>query len=94
MEFIQHVPAIPPSPGLQVPVFFFALGGGQTICQKDSKLKADRPHPHNYLHTPTDYRYTDKNLRLVMVPAMREDTDGRTDGQTLPSTLSPSLRGL
>ncbi len=24
-------------------------------------LKADRPHPHNYLHTPADYRHTDKH---------------------------------
>ncbi len=23
------------------------------------KLKADRPHPRNYPHTPTDYRHTD-----------------------------------
>ncbi len=29
-------------------------------------LKADRPHPRNYLHTPTDYRHTDKYLGLVM----------------------------
>ncbi len=25
------------------------------------KLKADRPHPHNYPHPPTDYRHTDKH---------------------------------
>ncbi len=25
-------------------------------------LKADRPHPHNYPHTPTDYRHTDKHF--------------------------------
>ncbi len=31
------------------------------------KLKADRPHPRNYPPTPTDYRHTDKHLRLVMV---------------------------
>ncbi len=30
-------------------------------------LKADRPHPRNYLHTATDHRHTDKHLRLVMV---------------------------
>ncbi len=29
-------------------------------------LKADRPHPRNYPLTPTDYRHTDKHLRLVM----------------------------
>ncbi len=38
------------------------------------KLKADRPHPHNYPPTPTDYRHTDKHLRL------RGRTYGRTDG--------------
>ena len=30
------------------------------------QLKADRLHPGNYLHTPTDYGQTDKYLRLVM----------------------------
>ncbi len=30
-------------------------------------LKADRPHPRNYPHTPTDYRHTDNNLGLVML---------------------------
>ncbi len=30
------------------------------------KLKADRPHPRYYPHTPPDYRHTDKHLRLVM----------------------------
>ncbi len=29
-------------------------------------LEADRLHPCNYLHTPTDYRHTEKHLRLVM----------------------------
>ena len=29
------------------------------------KLKADLPHPHDYPHMLTDYRYTDKHLRLV-----------------------------
>ena len=32
------------------------------------QLKADRPHPRNYPHTPTGYRHTDKHLRLVMTP--------------------------
>ncbi len=49
--------------------------------QHQSKLKADRPHPRNYPHTPTDDRRTDGQ------------TNRRTDGRTLPSTLSPSLRG-
>ena len=71
------------------------------------ELKADRPHPHNYPHTPTDYRHTDNNLGLVMLLITLDDsavrvstdrrtdgrTDGRTDRQTLPSTLSPSLHG-
>ncbi len=30
------------------------------------RLKADRPHSRNYPHMPTDYRHTDKHLRLVM----------------------------
>ncbi len=29
-------------------------------------LKADRPHQHDCLHTSSDYRHTDKHLRLVM----------------------------
>ena len=29
------------------------------------RLKADRPHRRNYLHTPTDYRHTDKHLGQV-----------------------------
>ncbi len=53
------------------------------------KLKADRPHPHNYPPTPTDYRHTDKHLRLVMplialycTRQSRVSTDRRTDGRT------------
>ncbi len=34
-------------------------------CSKQ-KLKADRPYPHDYLHTPTEFRNTDKHLRLAM----------------------------
>ena len=30
------------------------------------QLKGDRLHPRDYPHTPTDYRHTDKQLRLVM----------------------------
>ncbi len=33
-----------------------------------ARLKADRPHPRNYPHTPTNYRHTDKHLTLVMTP--------------------------
>ncbi len=54
-------------------------------------LKAYRQHLCNYPHTPTDYRHTDKHLRLVMVligqtVQPREVT--QTDGRSLPSTLS------
>ncbi len=53
-------------------------------------LKADQPHPRNYLHMLPDYRYTDKHLRLVMAlialnctgqspESVRRRTDGRTD---------------
>ncbi len=48
-------------------------------------LKADRPHPRNYPHAPTNYIHTDKHLRLVMTLialCCRERSDGRTDGQT------------
>ena len=31
-----------------------------------TQLKADQPFPHDYVHAPTDYRHTDKHLRLVM----------------------------
>ncbi len=57
-----------------------------TLCKSiiyliyQKKLQADRPHPRKYPHTPTDYRQT----------AVRVSADGRTDRQTLPSTLSPS----
>ena len=37
----------------------------QTFNSK-KKLKAGRPHPRYYPHTPPDYRHTDKHLRLVM----------------------------
>ncbi len=30
------------------------------------EIKADLPHPHDYLYMPTDYRHTDKYRRLVM----------------------------
>ncbi len=34
--------------------------------QPASQLKADQPHPHDYRHTPTDDRHTDKHFGLVM----------------------------
>ncbi len=51
------------------------------------KLKADRPPTRNYPPTPTDYRHTDKHLRLVT--GELGHTNGQTDGRTLPITLSP-----
>ncbi len=59
-------------------------------------IKADRPHPRYYPHTPTNYRHTDKLPRLAMIPIAlcctrqsrairaqtRQQTDGRTDGRT------------
>ncbi len=70
--------------------------------ENPKKLKADRPHPRNYPHAPTDYRRTDKHLRLVIPTialyctngsAVRAhangQTHGHTDTRTLPSTLSP-----
>ncbi len=38
------------------------------VIQDDMKLKADRPHPCDYPHTPTNYRQADKHLRLVITP--------------------------
>ena len=49
-------------------------------------LKANRPQLCNDLHMPTDYKHTDKHLRLVNGPAMRGGTDRRTDGHTDPPT--------
>ncbi len=43
--------------------------GNQNQTVSDSfykKLKADRLHPRDYTYTPTDYRHTDKHLRLEM----------------------------
>ncbi len=41
----------------------------QTYCQIPFAItvKANRLHPRNYPQTPTDYRHTDNDLRLVMV---------------------------
>ncbi len=36
------------------------------------KLKADRPHPQDYPHTPPDYRRTDKCLGLLMTTLSSE----------------------
>ena len=47
--------------------------------KKYPELKADRPHPRNYPHTPTDYRHTDNHLRLVM--------EGRYQVHYLPASL-------
>ena len=53
-------------------------------------LKADRPHLHDYLQTPTDCIHTDNHLRrvIVVVRALTyRETDGQTDGWSLLSTL-------
>ncbi len=53
------------------------VGGLKRFCfSSQNRLKADRPHPRNYPHTPTNDRHTYQHLRL----AVREETDGRTDG--------------
>ena len=47
-------------------------------------LKADRPHPRDYQHMPTDYRHTDKHIRLVMTLTdlcCQTSTHKRTDRQ-------------
>ncbi len=51
-------------------------------CFTFLQLKADRPHPHDYPPTPSDYRYTDKHLRRVNISAVRVHTNGQTDRQT------------
>ena len=61
------------------------------------KLKANRLHPCNYLHTPTDFRHTDKHLRLVMVlialisTAIRQKIDLDLWLVTLTFNLDPDL---
>ena len=68
-------------------------------------LKANRLHPRNYPHAPTDYRHTVKHLRLVMTLTAlcctrqsrspkrfsHESGDGWTDGQTDGRTLPSTL---
>ncbi len=50
-------------PGLKMSEMVNAVKYGHKWLQQ---LKANRPYPRNYPHTPTDYRHTDKHLRLVM----------------------------
>ncbi len=51
------------------------------------QLKADRPHPRDHLHTPTNYRHTDKHHRLVMnliapcCMSISSTVRGQTNGQ-------------
>ncbi len=61
-------------------LFPFVLGDPESLAT----LKANRPHPRNYLHTATNYRHTDKHLRLVRRTDgwMDGQTDGRMDGRT------------
>ncbi len=40
--------------------------GTHRLISVHVKLKTDRPHPCDYPHMPTNYRHTDKHLRLVM----------------------------
>ncbi len=62
-----------------------------------TQLKADRPHPRDYPHMPTNFRDRDKHLRLVlrsvvgMAHVLRStngsgvyssSTDGQTDRRT------------
>ncbi len=42
-------------------------------------FKSIHPHPCNHLHMPTDYRHTDKHLRLVMTWEGDRWTNGQTD---------------
>ncbi len=53
--------------GANLPFFSTATFWSPSVDPSLQELKADRPHPRNYLHTPTDYRYTDNHLRLVTV---------------------------
>ncbi len=51
-----------------VRLFFLTVNSAfSPITQIYWLIKADRLHPRNYLHTPTNYRHTDNYLRLVMV---------------------------
>ena len=58
-------------------------GGGplQVANANKCKLKADRPHPYNYLHTPTNYRHTDNHPRPVMVVVALCCLGGSGNGQ-------------
>ncbi len=49
---------------------------------KEETLKADSPPLRNYLHKPTDYRHTDKLLRLVMNKQTNRQMDGLWWGKT------------
>ena len=74
--------------------------GSQDEGQPSCKLKADRPHPCNYPHTPTDCRHTDNRLRpVVVVVALR--CTGKAEPLILtaapeiwpwPVTLTPTLK--
>ncbi len=54
-------------------------------------IKADRPHPRNYLHTPTDDRHTYQHLRLAMA-LIALSADGRTD--TTKDIISLTSRSI
>ncbi len=66
-----------------------------------NKLKADRPHQRDFMYTLTDYRHTDKYLRLIMgilsravnCSAMRAFTEWWTHWWTLAKYIISLLRG-
>ncbi len=55
------------------------------------KIKADRPHPHDYPQRSADYRHTDNHLRELsrdLIKSADGQTNGRMDRQTVPAFLS------
>ncbi len=46
------------------------------------KIKADRPHPRNYPHTPTDDRHTYQHLRLAIALIALYWSNGSAWGRT------------
>ncbi len=41
----------------------------EALSELKKKIKADRPHPRNYPHTPTDHRQTDEHLKTGNEPS-------------------------
>ncbi len=67
--------------------------------RRQIQLKADRPHLHDYLtHRQMPWTDDDSSLFFAALGKAKQEssdrqTDRHTNGQTLPITLSPSLRG-